>query len=185
MRIVAGKFRGRQIAAPVDDEIRPTSDRTRESVFNILASRFQMEGRRVIDLFAGTGALGLEAMSRGAAFTLFVETSAQGRGLLRTNTETFGLQGSTKIFRRDATDLGVPGTMEAFDLAFADPPYSMGLGEKAAASLSAGGWLKPQSILVLEERAASAPQVLPGFDTLDQRQFGDTVVGFFQLRNQG
>ncbi len=180
MRIVAGRFRGRQIAAPSDAQIRPTSDRTRESVFNILGSKFPMDGKRVLDLFAGTGALGLEAMSRGASFALFVEMSAEGRGLLRTNTEAFGLQGSTKIFRRDATDLGVPGTMETFDLAFADPPYSKALGERAAASLVEGGWLKPEAILVLEEHAASAPQILPGFDLIDRRQFGETVVGFFQ-----
>jgi 16S rRNA (guanine966-N2)-methyltransferase len=182
MRIVAGRFRGRAIAAPSDQSIRPTADRTRESVFNMLASRGRIEGARVIDLFAGTGALGLEAMSRGASFALFVEESAQGRGLLRTNIEAFGLQGSTKIFRRDATDLGVPGTMEPFDLAFADPPYGRGLGEKAAASLLAGGWLVTGGILVLEERVSGAPAALEGFALLDQRRFGETMIGFFERR---
>ncbi len=180
MRIVAGKFRGRPIASPSDASIRPTADRTRESVFNMLASRGRIDGARVIDLFAGTGALGLEAMSRGASFTLFIEESAQGRGLLRTNIESLGLQGSTKIFRRDATDLGVPGTMEPFDLAFADPPYGKGLGERAAASLATGGWLKPGALLLLEERAANAPSALAGFGLLEQRQFGETVIGFFE-----
>ncbi len=136
MRIVAGKFRGRAIAAPATSSIRPTADRTRESVFNILASRGSLDGARVIDLFAGTGALGLEAMSRGASFVLFVEESAEGRGLLRTNIETLGLQGASKIFRRDATDLGIPGTMEPFDLAFADPPYGKGPGRKGGGRAS-------------------------------------------------
>jgi 16S rRNA (guanine966-N2)-methyltransferase len=180
MRIVAGKFRGRPIAAPATSSIRPTADRTRESVFNMLASRSALDGARVIDLFAGTGALGLEAMSRGASFVLFVEESAEGRGLLRTNIEALGLQGASKIFRRDATDLGIPGTMEPFDLAFADPPYAKGLGEKAAASLAKGGWLKPGAIFVLEEKATNAPASLEGFQLLDQRRFGETVVGFFE-----
>jgi 16S rRNA (guanine966-N2)-methyltransferase len=180
MRIVAGRFRGRPIAAPVTSAIRPTSDRTRESVFNMLASRFPIDGARVIDLFAGTGALGLEAMSRGASFVLFVEESVEGRGLLRTNIETLGLQGASKIFRRDATDLGIPGTMEPFDLAFADPPYAKGLGEKAAASLAKGNWLKRGAMLVLEEKAESAPAALEGFHLLDQRRFGETIVGFFE-----
>lgn len=179
MRIVAGRFRGRPIAAPVSSAIRPTSDRTRESVFNILAARANIQEMRVIDLFAGTGALGLEAVSRGAVFALFVEQSAEARGLLRTNIEAFGLQGVTRIFRRDAADLGAPGTMESFDIAFADPPYARGLGQLAAASLVAGGWLKNGSLLVLEESAETAPDRLPGFDLLDQRSFGQTSVGFF------
>lgn len=185
MRIVAGRFRGRALAAPKSDAVRPTSDRTRESVFNILASRRPLEGLRVIDLFAGTGALGLEAMSRGASFTLFVEDSVEGRGLIRTNVDAFGLQGSTKIFRRDATDLGVPGTMEPFDLAFADPPYGKGFGERAAQSLLTGGWLREGGVLVLEERAAAAPEVLAGYETLDRRRFGDTIVGFFAQADHG
>lgn len=179
MRIVAGRLRGRQLAAPAGSQIRPTSDRTRESVFNMLASRFSMDATRVIDLFAGTGALGLEALSRGASFALFVENSVEGRGLLRTNIETFGLQGNARIFRRDATDLGEPGTMERFDLAFADPPYGKGLGEQAAASLANGRWLQPGAMLVLEERVGAAPAILPGFDQVNQRQFGDTSIGFF------
>jgi 16S rRNA (guanine966-N2)-methyltransferase len=181
MRIVAGRFRGRAIAAPSDFSIRPTSDRTREAVFNMLAARDRIEGARVIDLFAGTGALGLEAMSRGSSFALFIEESAQGHGLLRANIEALGLQGSTRIFRRDATDLGIPGTMEPFDLAFADPPYGKGLGERAATSLATGGWLKQGAMLVLEERASSAPSALEGFTLMEQRRFGDTTIGFFMF----
>lgn len=179
MRIVGGELRGRALAAPKDRAIRPTTDRTRESLFNILANRLDFAGLRVIDLFAGTGALGLEALSRGAGFALFVENSAEGRGLLRINIETLGLTGRARIFRRDATSLGVIGTMQPFDLAFADPPYGRGLGEKAAAALLDGGWLAPGALLALEEVRGAAPEVLPGYDTLDRRQFADTVIGLF------
>ena len=180
MRIVGGELRGRPLAAPKGHAIRPTADRTRESLFNMLASRLDLDGLRVIDLFAGTGALGLEALSRGAAFALFVDNSVEGRALLRANIETLGMTGRAKIFRRDAADLGGIGTMQPFDLAFADPPYGKGLGEKAAQSLLDGGWLKSGSLFVLEEAAGSAPASLSGYETLDSRRFGDTVIGFFQ-----
>ena len=135
MRIVGGEFRGRPLATPRSQAIRPTTDRTREAVFNVLAHRFadRLAGARVLDLFAGTGALGLEAMSRGAAFCMFIEESAEGSGLIRTNVEAFGLTGRTKIFRRDATRLGEAGTIQPFGLVFADPPYGKGLGEMALA----------------------------------------------------
>lgn len=180
MRIVAGRLRGRRLVAPSGIAIRPTSDRTRESVFNILAARTDFDGARVIDLFAGTGALGIEALSRGASFALFVDDSTEGRALVRTNVDALGLQGVTKIFRRDATDLGRPGTMQPFDLAFADPPYGKGLGEKAAACLREGGWLKPDAMLVLEDGTASAPEMLAGYETIDRRSFAETTVGFFR-----
>lgn len=182
MRIVGGELRGRILASPKSSAIRPTTDRTRESLFNILASRIEFAGLRVIDLFAGTGALGFEAVSRGAAFVLFVEDSVEGRGLLRANIETLGLTGRARIFRRDATRLGPVGTMESFDLAFADPPYGLGLGEKAAAALVTGGWLKPGALLVLEEERRHAPAALPDFELEDRREFGDTVLGFFRLK---
>ena len=180
MRIVGGEFRGRALATPKGQAIRPTTDRTRESLFNILANRIDLEGLRIIDLFAGTGALGLEALSRGAVFALFVEQSVEGRGLIRANVEALGLTGRTQIFRRDATRLGPVGTMRPFDLAFADPPYGKGLGETAAGALVSGGWLKPGALLVLEEVRGHAPVTLPGFHTLDRREFGDTVLGFFE-----
>ena len=134
MRIVGGEFRGRPLAAPRSQDIRPTTDRTREAVFNVVAHRFadRLSGARVLDLFAGTGALGLEAMSRGAAFCMFIEESAEGRGRIRTNVEAFGLTGRTKIFRRDATQLGEAGNIQPFGLVFADPPYGKGLGEHGA-----------------------------------------------------
>jgi 16S rRNA (guanine966-N2)-methyltransferase len=182
VRIVGGDFRGRALAAPRSSAIRPTSDRTREAVFNVIAHRYpeKLEGRRVLDLFAGTGALGLEALSRGAAFCVFIEESAEGRGLIRDNVEAFGLQGRTKIFRRDATRLGGVGTLSPFDLVFADPPYGKGLAEPTLRSAKEGAWLAPGALIVLEE-AASAPFAPgDGFVIADERHYGDTVMRFIE-----
>jgi 16S rRNA (guanine966-N2)-methyltransferase len=182
MRIVGGDFRGRPLAAPRDQSIRPTTDRTREAVFNVLAHRFgdRLSGARVLDLFAGTGALGLEALSRGAAHCLFIEESAEGRGLIRTNVEAFDLQGRTKIFRRDATSLGAAGTIAPFGLVFADPPYGRGLGEAALASARTGGWLLPSALCVVEEASLAGFSAGPGFRILDERGYGDSVVRFIE-----
>ncbi len=190
MRIVAGQFRGRALATPSDaaglEGLRPTSDRVRESVFNILAhgiDNFSLAGARVIDLFAGTGALGLEAISRGAAYCLFVEDNAEARALIRRNVETFGLTGETRIFRRDATDLGPAGKADRYSLAFLDPPYGKGLGEKALAGLASGNWLNPGAVCVLEERAGTAVTLPAAFTLLDTRTYGDTEVRFLKLSN--
>jgi 16S rRNA (guanine966-N2)-methyltransferase len=182
MRIVGGEFRGRSLATPKSQSIRPTTDRTRESVFNVLGHRYgdRLVGARVLDLFAGTGALGLEALSRGAAHGLFIEESAEGRGLLRTNVENFGLQGRTKIFRRDATKLGEAGTLQPFDLVFADPPYGKGLGELALVAARDGGWLKPGALCVVEETAAAPFGAVEGFTVVDERHYGDTIVRFIE-----
>ena len=193
MRIVAGKFRGRALATPRDapghdlghDGLRPTSDRVRESVFNILAhgiDDFSLEGARVIDLFAGTGALGLEAISRGAAYCLFVEESAEARALIRRNVETFGLTGETRIFRRDATDLGPANKADRYSLAFLDPPYGKGLGEKALAGSASGNWLNPGAICVLEERAGTDVKIPAAFTLLDTRTWGETEVRFLRYK---
>lgn len=183
MRIVGGEFRGRPLATPRSDAIRPTTDRTREAVFNVLAHRYadKLAGARVLDLFAGTGALGLEAISRGAAGCFFIEESAEGRGLIRTNVETFGLQGRTKIFRRDATNLGEVGTIQPFGLLFADPPYGKGLGERALQSARAGGWLLPGALCVVEEVASAAFAPGPGFEVADERGYGDTMIRFIEV----
>lgn len=183
MRIVAGKFRGRALAAPEHAGLRPTSDRVRESVFNILAhgiDAFGISGARVIDLFAGTGALGLEAMSRGAAYCLFVEQAPEARALIRQNVEAFGLTGETRIFRRDATDLGDASNIEPFSLAFLDPPYGTGLGDRALVSLLNGGWLTAGAVVVLEERAGTAVAIPPAFKALDTRTYGDTEIRFLR-----
>ena len=180
MRIVGGTFRGRPLATPRSEAIRPTGDRTREAVFNVIAHNWpeRLEGARVLDLFSGTGALGLEALSRGAAHCLFIEESAEGRGLIRTNVEAFGLQGRARIFRRDATRLGEAGTIAPFDLVFADPPYGKGLAERALESALAGGWLKPDALVVVEEAASSPFQPVEGFDVLQRREWGETSVTF-------
>ena len=183
MRIVGGALRGRALAAPQTSAIRPTSDRTREAVFNILAHRFanRLEGTRVLDLFAGTGALGLEALSRGAAFGLFVEESAEGRGLIRTNIEAFGLSGRTKLLRRDATGLGPAGTIGGFDLLFADPPYGKGLAARALRSALDGGWVGSGSLCVVEESATAAFVPDMPFRTVDERDYGETVIRFLEI----
>src|SRR5436305_11748222 len=143
MRVVGGRLKGRTLASPATRDIRPTADRLRESLFNILIHAYgdPIEGARVLDLFAGTGALGIEAVSRGAGFALFVDNGAEARALLRNNIEALGLGGVTKVYRRDATNLGPAHPMEPFTLAFLDPPYGNGLAEKALASLRDGGWL--------------------------------------------
>src|SRR5947199_727855 len=145
MRIVGGRLRGRALAAPRSQAIRPTADRLREALFNILVHAYgdPVAGARVLDLFAGTGALGIEALSRGAAFALFVDDAAEARALLRENIATLGLGGVTRIFRRDATRLGPAHPVEPFSLVFLDPPYGKGLSEKAIVSAHAGGWLAP------------------------------------------
>jgi 16S rRNA (guanine966-N2)-methyltransferase len=165
--------------------IRPTSDRVRESVFNILLhgiGDFALEGQRVIDLFAGTGALGIEAVSRGAAYCLFVEEAAEARALIRRNVEAFGLTGETRIFRRNATDLGPAGNMEPFGLAFLDPPYGKGLGERALACLAEGNWLKPGAVCTLEEKAGASVVLPPRFEQVDTRSWGETEVRFLRFK---
>ena len=183
MRIIAGKFRGKTLLSPSDDSIRPTSDRARESVFNILASRLSpnFDGLKVLDLFAGTGALGLEALSRGAMSVVFVDTGAEARGLIRDHIEAFGAGGTTKLLRRDATALGPAGTMGPMDLVFLDPPYGKGLGEQALASLRDGNWLAKDATLVLEE-SVDVPVELPaGFVLDDRRDYGAAAVHFIRV----
>ncbi len=165
---------------PGDLAIRPTSDRLRESLFNILAHspHVELEGARVLDLFAGTGALSFEAMSRGAGFALLVDDGTEARGLIRGNQEALGLGGSTRIYRRDATKLGAISGMDPFDLVFCDPPYGKGLGELALASARDGGWLAPGAFVIWEEAAAAHLHVPAGFAERDARVYGETRVRF-------
>jgi 16S rRNA (guanine966-N2)-methyltransferase len=185
MRVIGGRLRGRQLVTPRHEGLRPTSDRVRESVFDILLhgiADFELEGARVLDLFAGTGALGIEALSRGAAYCLFVEESAEARALIRTNIEALGLAGVTKVFRRNATDLGPRGNIAPFALAFLDPPYGRGLGEKALAALAEGHWLTPNAVAVLEEQANADVALPVPFTEIDRRLYGDTQVVFARPR---
>jgi 16S rRNA (guanine966-N2)-methyltransferase len=178
MRIVGGRLRGRALAAPKSQAIRPTADRLREALFNILVHAYDdpVTGARVLDLFAGTGALGLEALSRGAAFALFIDDGAEARALLRENVAALGLGGVTRIFRRDACKLGPAHPIEPFSLAFLDPPYGRGRAEAALASARAGGWLTPAALIVVEEAASAAFAAPEGFDELERRRYDDTAL---------
>lgn len=182
MRIVGGEFRGRSLAAPKTNSIRPTIDRTRESLFNILSHAYpeSLDGTRVLDVFAGTGAVGLEALSRGCRVALFVENGVEGRGLLWENIDALGLHGRARILRRDATKLGGVNTIEPFDLLFADPPYGYGHGEKAFAAAHSGGWLNAGALAILEERGDVTVNVDPAFKLLESRIFGDTKMHFYR-----
>lgn len=185
MRIVAGSLKGRAITAPEGQNTRPTSDRARQAIFNVLehaAWAEPLDGARVIDLYAGSGALGYEAISRGAAFALFVEIEDEARGAIRENADAWGLMGRTRVHRRSATDLGVrPGSAgEAFDIAFLDPPYRKGLGEQTLARLLEGNWLKPGATVVFE-RGSDEPEIeTPGYERLDARDYGAARVLFLR-----
>jgi 16S rRNA (guanine966-N2)-methyltransferase len=184
MRVVGGRLKGRNLAAPSSRDIRPTADRLRESVFNILVHAYDdpIDGASVLDLFAGTGALGIEAVSRGAKFALFVDNGAEARALLRNNVESLGLGGVTKVFRRDATNLGPAHPVEPFSLVFLDPPYGKGLAEKALASLRDGAWLAPGALVVVEEAKAAAFTAPEGFEELERRAYDDTEFVFLRAR---
>jgi 16S rRNA (guanine966-N2)-methyltransferase len=182
VRIVGGEFRGRPLATPKSNAIRPTIDRTRESLFNIIGHVYPeaLNGTRVMDVFAGTGAVGLEAVSRGCRHALFVENGVEGRGLLWENIDSLGLHGRARILRRDATDLGPSNNVEPFNLLFADPPYGQGLGEKALISAHKGGWLAPGALVILEENADVTVTADAVFKPLESRIFGDTRIEFFR-----
>lgn len=184
MRIVAGRFRGKQLISPKSDDIRPTSDRVRESLFNILASRFGpgFEGLRVLDLFAGTGALGLEALSRGVGFAAFVDTGIEARGIIRQHIESFGLGGQTKLLKRDATALGPMEKFKPFDLVFLDPPYEKQLGDTALENALEHGWCAPGATIVLEERKGVVPNLPDSVQVEDQRDYGDTSIHILRFQ---
>ena len=184
MRITGGIYGGRRLVAPDDARVRPTSDRTRQAIFNMLRHKdfgigFSLEGGTVLDLFAGTGALGIEALSHGARWCLMVDDAADSRALQRENIEALNLTGATRIWRRDATDLGPMGPSAGgpFNLVFLDPPYRKGMIPKALKSLKDGGWLRPRALLLAETESLE-PLDAPDFDLLDQRDYGDTRVRF-------
>ena len=180
MRIVGGRLGGRPLKGPRSDAIRPTSDRLRESLFNVLAHAYgdPVPGARVLDLFAGTGALGLEALSRGAAHATLVDDGAEARGIIRANVEALGLGGATRLFRRDATRLGPAGANAPVDLAFLDPPYGRDLAGPALKACAEGGWLEPDALVVVEEATEAAFAWPAGYAALEQRAYGDTRLAF-------
>ena len=184
MRITAGSLKGSPLFAPKGLNVRPTSDKVRQAIFNVLEHRdfgeeFALIGARVIDLFAGTGALSIEALSRGAAYALLIDTSAEARAALRRNVETLNLNGVTKIWRRDACHMG-QNIHKSFDVAFIDPPYHLNLIPRVLASLHAGEWLHPHAVLVAE--AALDEEIVPTeqYELLDHRKYGQTQVAFLR-----
>jgi 16S rRNA (guanine966-N2)-methyltransferase len=189
MRIIGGRLKGRTLLGPKSDAIRPTSDRLRETIFNVLAHgllKHDIEdptpGARVLDLFAGTGGLAIEALSRGASYAVMVDEGTEARGLQRGNVEALGLGGITRILRRDATKLGPVSPFEPFNLVFCDPPYGKGLGERALTSAVAGGWLAEGAVVLLEERAGLEIALPDGIALLDQRDAGEgqILIGVYQ-----
>jgi 16S rRNA (guanine966-N2)-methyltransferase len=178
MRIVGGRLKGRVLAAPSSRAIRPTSERLRESIFDILEHRYpgHVEGQRVVDLFAGSGALAIEALSRGARFALLVDNGAEARALLRANVEALGLGGVTRIWRADATKLGSAPSAGPFRLAFLDPPYGQDLAGTALAALVAGDWLEADALCVVEEAVNAEIATPAGLQRVDERRYGDTRI---------
>ncbi len=183
MRITGGRLKGRPLLGPRSDAIRPTSDRLRETIFNILGHGLgkhglddPVPGGRVLDLFAGTGAVALEAVSRGAVFAVMADIGAEARGLQRHNVEALGLGGVTRILRRDAAKLGDVAPFEPFTLVYCDPPYGQGLGERALASALAGGWIAPGGVVLLEERAGLDIALPHGLALLDRREAGEAQL---------
>ncbi len=182
MRIIAGAHRGLRLASvgkgDAGAHLRPTADRVRESLFNVLCGGHfgdPIDGARVLDLFAGTGALGLEALSRGAAHVTFVDDGAKAGALIRENIGLTRSADRTRLHRRDATRLG-PAPEEPFGLVFLDPPYGKGLGQRALVAAAEGGWIAPGALIVWEDSADASPPA--GFTRLDTRRYGDTHVTF-------
>jgi len=186
MRIVAGKFKGRPLNAPKGANTRPTSDKARQALFNVMehaAWAPALDGARVVDLFAGSGALGFEAMSRGGAFCLFVDNDAGARGAIRENIETLQLFGNTRLHRRSATDLGEkPAKLGApFNLVFLDPPYGKALAPPALTELIDGKWVTDEAMAVLEVAVDEDVPEFPGWEPIDERIWGAAKVVFLKL----
>jgi len=183
MRIIAGAFRGTRLADVGEGDtaahLRPTSDRVRESLFSMLIHHDVIHGARVLDLFAGTGALGLEALSRGAAHVCFMENGRVGQRLIRDNIAKLEVQGETTVMNNDATTLGA-WIAAPFELVFLDPPYGKGMGQLALAGARDRGWLSPRAMIVWEESTAMNPP--EGFERIDKRKYGDTHVTLLRLR---
>lgn len=181
MRIVGGLHKGKKLFNPKSDITRPTSDRVREALFNRLLhgiEDFELKDSNVLDLYAGTGALGLEALSRGAKYTLFIEEAVEPRGLIRQNIELLELTGQTKLFRRDATNLGPMKRYQPFNLVFIDPPYNQGLAEKSMLSAIKGKWLKDNALIIVEEAKQAIITWPDAINLIDTRTFGDTTIHF-------
>ncbi len=180
MRIIGGRLKGRRLIVPKGKQTRPTTDRTRENLFNILSNMIGFSGISVLDLFAGTGALGIEAISRGAANAVFVENANLANAALHANIEALGISRVTRAIKADATKFVLPENTDPFALLFADPPYGKGLGERAARNADVCNLLATDALFVLEESSGHLPENLPGFELLDQRHYGNTSIGFYR-----
>jgi 16S rRNA (guanine966-N2)-methyltransferase len=185
LRVVGGENRGLRLAEVGEGDaaahLRPTGDRVREAIFNLLeGGRFGqvVEGARVLDLFAGTGALALEALSRGAAEALLVESGRAGQRLIRDNVARAKREGQARVMAQDATKLPAREG-EPFTLVFLDPPYGKGLGQQALGAAMQGGWLAPGAVVVWEEAGPMMP--LPGLELLDRRSYGGTTVTLLRM----
>ncbi|MCR4378718.1 MAG: 16S rRNA (guanine(966)-N(2))-methyltransferase RsmD [Rhodospirillales bacterium] len=183
MRIVGGKHKGRSLSAPKGLSTRPTSDRAREAIFNVLAHGVDgpgLQGAWVLDVFAGTGALGLEALSRGAAHVTFVENNRACATVLKDNIQVLGEEANTTVIERPASALGNP-THEAADYAFLDAPYDQGLSEPALAVLAAHGWLKPGAVVMVEVATDEPLNPPPGFALIKEKTYGAARTVFLSF----
>jgi 16S rRNA (guanine966-N2)-methyltransferase len=180
MRIIGGRLKGRVLKSPGSGRVRPTSDRLRETIFNILIHAYgnPVEGARAIDLFAGTGAMGFEALSRGANFALFVEQAAEACAVLHANIQTLGLESAARVLRRDARKLGIAPEGEKYNLVFLDPPYRRGFAPPVLAALREGGWLAQNALLVIEESAGTKVALPEAFALGETRLFAGTQIVF-------
>lgn len=177
VRIVAGVAGGRRLVVPPHGT-RPTSDRVREAVFSALQARRDLEGTRVLDLYAGSGALGLEALSRGAVYVRFVESDRRAAAVLRRNVAALGLPGA-QVSIADVAVVLPAGSDRSYDVVLADPPYALDDGAltEVLSALGNGGWLAPQALIVVERAIRAFPPTWPdGVSALTNRRYGDTVV---------
>ena len=187
IRMTGGRLRSRPLFAPQDARVRPTSDKVRQAIFNLLEHHpelgdFSLQSARVLDLFAGTGGLGLEALSRCAAYCLFVDNSAESRALIRRNIEALDLAGATKIWRRNATALGRLDTLAAFDLAFLDPPYGQSLIDPALTAMHDGGWLGRGAIVIAESDENDSIRPADAYLPIDRRAYGGTTITLLRYK---
>lgn len=182
MRIVAGKHRARRLHAPAGHDIRPTSDRAREALFNLLAHSVAWHGlddAHVADIFCGTGAVALEALSRGAAFATLVDNSQQGHATARRNIEHMGEERRTTLLRNDATK-PMPRPARPVDLAYLDPPYRLEVADAVLTSMRSGGWFAADALACVELHRKAAFETPDGFDAVDDRFYGDTRLVFLR-----
>lgn len=182
MRITAGKYKGRKIEVPKGSAVRPTSDKVRQAIFNALNARGLIEGAVVIDAFCGTGALGLEALSRGASFCTFFDKNKPSHDLCRRNIESFNAKNSSNLVLKDITKLsGVAREGEAANLVFLDPPYEQNLVPAAVDALCKENWLSPECVFVIESAKVETIES-SHFSVFEEKNYGDTKV-LFAARN--